>query len=178
MVRSLRENIFKKTLNISLVIFFIFFISAFFYSITHRVFYPFELNWLEGEMFLNSLRVLEGKTIYQEPSSEFITEIYPPVFYWIGSFFLFIFGEKIWALRLISLCSVVLLSYLIHRISIYEKKGIVASLAGISIFLAFYQVSGTWYDVARVDMLFLAITSWGLYFLSLHTLHKNKVPMK
>ena len=168
MTRSLRENIFKKTLNISLVIFFIFFISAFFYSITHRVFYPFELNWLEGEMFLNSLRVLEGKTIYQEPSSEFITEIYPPVFYWIGSFFLFIFGEKIWALRLISLCSVALLCYLIHRISIYEKKGIVASLAGISIFLAFYQVSGTWYDVARVDMLFFAITSWGLYFLSLH----------
>ena len=99
MVRSLRENIFKKTLNISLVIFFIFFISAFFYSITHRVFYPFELNWLEGEMFLNSLRVLEGKTIYQEPSSEFITEIYPPVFYWIGSFFLFISVSVVFSIR-------------------------------------------------------------------------------
>ena len=168
MARLLRENIFKNILNISLVIFFIIFVCAFFYSIAHRVFYPFELNWLEGEMFLNSLRVLEGKAIYQEPSSEFITEIYPPFFYWIGSFSLFIFGKNMLALRLISLCSVVLLIYLIHKISIHEKKGVATSLTGISIFLAFYQVSGTWYDVARVDMLFLAITSWGLYFLSFH----------
>jgi len=166
MVKISEENIINKSPKALSVIFLIIYGSIFIYCMSLRLFYPFEINWLEGEIFINTLRVFEGKDIYQNPASGFITEIYPPVFYWTGSVFFLIFGKNIWALRLISLCSFTLLIFLIQRISTQEKKGTTASLTAITIFVALYQANGTWYDVARVDMLFLCIAVTGLYFIS------------
>ncbi len=45
--------------------------------------YPFELEWLEGEMICHGLQVLQGLPVYGPPSSEFIAEIYPPVYYYV-----------------------------------------------------------------------------------------------
>ena len=45
--------------------------------------YPYELEWLEGEMICHGLQLLQGLPVYGPPSSQFIAEIYPPVYYYV-----------------------------------------------------------------------------------------------
>ena len=55
----------------------------FVYTSMNRIFYPFDLEWMEGGMLLHGLRVMEGKNLYVEPTSEFIPFIYPPLYSWL-----------------------------------------------------------------------------------------------
>ena len=64
----------------------------FLYTTLSRMFYPFDLEWMEGGMLVHGLRIMEGKQLYVEPSSEFIPFIYPPLYSWLLGIGGWIFG--------------------------------------------------------------------------------------
>ena len=45
-----------------------------------RVGYPLDLEWMEGGMLCHALRIMEGKALYAEPSVEFISFLYTPLY--------------------------------------------------------------------------------------------------
>src|SRR5690348_1839440 len=45
-----------------------------------RLFYPYDLEWMEGGMLCHALRLLEGKPIYAAPSVDFIPYLYTPLY--------------------------------------------------------------------------------------------------
>ncbi len=134
--------------------------ALFFYVALSRMAYPFEIETQEGETFLAALRVVEGKTLYPSPENEpfWVPTILAPLYYYLSGIGLRIIGAKIWIPRLISFLATLLISAMIMLIARRSGVGKTHSLAAGLLFLAFYPVSGQWYDVARVDMTFYALS--------------------
>src|SRR5574340_192041 len=61
--------------------------------VVKRINYPFELEWIEGEMVNQVHRLLHGDLIYQEPGIDFASFMYPPFYYYVASGVSIIFGD-------------------------------------------------------------------------------------
>ena len=139
----------------------------FLYTTLNRLFYPYDLEWMEGGMLLHGLRVMEGQPLYVEPSSEFIPFIYPPLYSWLLAL-----GGWLWELdypigRGISFCSTLLATGALIVIGRIEKVSWSISIAMGALFLSTYENSGTFMDVVRTDSLVLALLAWSLVFVRL-----------
>ena len=134
----------------------------FLYTSVNRIFYPFDLEWMEGGMLLHGLRVMEGKNLYVEPSSDFIPFIYPPLYSWFLAM-----GGWIWELdypigRGISFLSTLIATSALIIIGRIEKISWSICLSIGAMFLSTYENSGTFMDVVRTDSLALALLAWSL----------------
>src|SRR5262245_42816304 len=77
-------------------------IASFLYVALSRLFYPGEINFIEGVMMDHVLRLSRGEAIYVEPSLEFVPLAYMPGFTALGALLARAFGPALWELRLIS----------------------------------------------------------------------------
>lgn len=144
----------------------LYFILSYLFMVSKRLFYPFELEWLEGYFISAVLRVLHNKPIYPAPNHEFVPFLYPPLYYWLNGGLAKIFGVTGFVTaRLVSVSASFLSSLIIYKFIYRETGNKFCSFTGIALFLACYGLSDFWYDVARVDSLFLALSLWGLYLM-------------
>lgn len=154
-----------KFLKILVMFLSVYFILSFFIISLLRLTYPYDIEWMEGGMVEHVWRLINGMPIYTEPSVEFIPFIYTPVYFYLSAFLSKIFGVGYFPLRLLSFIStlvILLFIFLIVKNQTGSKKiGIISS----GLFAACYQLSGFWYDLARVDSLFLAFFVVSFYFL-------------
>lgn len=119
-----------------------------------RIQYPFELEWMEGCSVLHVQRILAGDKLYVEPSLNFTPFIYNPLYFYVSAGVSWVFGVGLFSLRAVSLLSSFGCMYLIYSIVANETDrwaGIVAA----GLFAATFRLSGAWFDLARVDSLFL-----------------------
>ena len=130
--------------------------GLFLYCLCFRVVYPFELDWIEGEIMCHVVRLLEGKSMYPPPSMEFVAEIYPPVYYYITALSTKIFGLGIPAGRVVSLAASLAVIVMLYCTIVRETGSHSFAGIGAGMFIGLYHVHGPWYDLARVDMLFFA----------------------
>ena len=143
------------------------FACLFMFCAVQRVAYPFELEWLEGEMICHGLQLLQGLQVYGPPSSQFIAEIYPPVYYYvIAAVFKLAGSVSFPLLRLVSVMSLAGILVLLYRIIRREEGSRATALLACGFFISFYEIHGPWYDVGRVDMLFFFFIVSGLYALA------------
>ena len=143
------------------------FACLFMYCAVQRVAYPFEIEWLEGEMICHGLQLLQGLQVYGPPSSQFIAEIYPPVYYYVTAAVFKLAGSVSFPLlRLVSVMSLAGILVLLYRSIRREEGSRATALLACGFFISFYEIHGPWYDVGRVDMLFLFFIVSGLYTLA------------
>jgi len=143
------------------------FACLFMYCAVQRIGYPFEIEWLEGEMICHGLQLLQGLQVYGPPSSQFIAEIYPPVYYYvIAAVFKLAGAVSFPLLRLVSVMSLAGILVLLYRIIRREEGTRTTALLACGFFISFYEIHGPWYDVGRVDMLFFFFIVSGLYALA------------
>ena len=131
-----------------------------------RVGYPFELEWMEGAVVDHVARVLEGQPLYVAPSVDFVPFIYTPFYYYVSAAVAGVTGLGFVPLRLVSFAASLACFGLIFLLARRESSG--SRLAGFiagALFAATYRSSGAWFDVARVDSLFLALVLAGLFLL-------------
>ena len=137
----------------------------FLYTTLNRLFYPYDLEWMEGGMLLHGLRVMEGQPLYVEPSSEFIPFIYPPLYSWLLGWSSFIFGLDYPVGRGISLIASLLATGALISIGRIEKLSWPICFSMGAFFLSTYENSGTFMDLVRTDSLVVALVGWSLVFL-------------
>lgn len=130
-----------------------------------RIGYPFELEWMEGGTVDHVRRVLEGKPLYTGPSLEFVPYIYQPLYFYVSALFSRVTGEGFAPLRLVSLLSSLGSFTLIYLFINRETRNRVAALLGMGLFAATFELGGAWFDLARVDSLFLFLLLAGAYLL-------------
>jgi hypothetical protein len=143
------------------------FLALFLYSVSVRLPYPFEIDWIEGEIVCHGLRMAQGLPIYTVPATEFVSELYPPVYYGIMAFFYLLADTYGFLIpRLISVACFAGILVLLYRITVKEggTKGTALLVSGF--FLSFYEIHGPWYDLARVDMLLYFLVVLGCYVLT------------
>jgi hypothetical protein len=133
-----------------------------------RIAYPFEIEWMEGAMLDNVHRVLAGTPIYARPSLDFVSFIYPPAYYYAVAAVALVVGPDFVALRLVSYLSAIAVFVLAYLFIERETRDKLAALVGAGLFAATFQIGGAWFDVGRVDSLFLAALVAGLFVLRFH----------
>jgi 4-amino-4-deoxy-L-arabinose transferase-like glycosyltransferase len=138
------------------------FIAMFFITALPRLLYPYDLDFLEDSMLMESLRIAQGQPVYVPPNADFNPHVYMPLFFWIGAVLFKIGGASLVLLRMISFGSTLATTILIYWIALRESRLKWIALACAGLFLAGYRINGFWYEVARVDPLFLALTVGGL----------------
>jgi len=123
-----------------------------------RVPYPFELEWLEGSVVDVVGRLLEGEPIYVKPSVEFASHGYTPLYYWVSAAVARLTGLGFLPLRLVSFASILGVFALLFAFAKRETDSTFAGLVAAGSFAATFREAGAWFDVARVDSLFLLLT--------------------
>ena len=122
-----------------------------------RINYPFDLEWCEGGTLGHIRVVLAGQHIYREPSFEFTPYIYPPLYYYVSALPSLVLGAGHLAPRLVSFVSILGCFVLLGRWVRDETDDPVAGVAAIGVLASVYQLTGFWFELARVDAFFLLL---------------------
>jgi hypothetical protein len=133
-----------------------------------RLHYPYELEWIEGSMVDNTARIMDGKPFWVEPSIEFTPHIYTPFYYYVAAFVAKFTGIGFFPLRLVSFISTILSALIIFQFVKKETWKKSAGLISASLFFAGYGATGFFYDLGRVDMLFLLLVLCSFYIIRLY----------
>ena len=141
------------------------FIMAFIVIAVMRINYPFELEWMEGGQLEHVVRILDGQEIYVEPSLEFIPYIYTPLYSYISAGVAEITGVSFFPLRLVSYVSVLFTFVVLFFLVKKETKSSYWGLMAAGLYAAMYKIGGFWFDIARVDSLFILFFIISIYYL-------------
>ncbi len=133
------------------------FAAAFVWVALSRVAYPFDLEWMEGAELTHSRELLAGRAIYRAPSADFIAFGYQPLYPAVVACLGRVFGLNPWTGRVVSIASTLVLASLVARVTVRETKSAFFGAMGAGLCLASYPVTGFWFDLVRVDSLFLAL---------------------
>lgn len=165
--RSINANIgsiLEMAIRTLLVVVCLGFVGAVIGVALARMTYPLPLEWMEGGMVLQVRRVLTGKPVYVAPNATFTPFLYPPLYYYMSAAVTSVLGLGFLPLRLVSLGAtlgcLVVIGLLVHR----ETDAVLPALVTIGLFAASYPLVDTWFDLARVDMLFLLLALQSLTF--------------
>ena len=149
------------------------FVGAAAYPLTYlllasqRLTFPLELEWMEGATVAHVQRILDGQPIYTQPSLEFVPFLYSPLYYYVSSLVASVAGNGFFALRLVSLVSSLGCLALIFAIVRRRVQSALGGTLAVCLFAATYPLTGSWFDLARVDSLFLLFLLAGAWtFLS------------
>ncbi len=147
-------------------------IASYLVVAVRRAGYPFALEWVEANTYLHVLQVLAGQPIYGPPSFDFVPMIYPPLYYYAAAPLAWATGQIMLAMRLVSLTASLAAFTAIFLIA--RGRGLPHgwSFVAVGLFAASYRMAGYWFDVARVDMLFLALLLLAIYAASVHAKHE------
>lgn len=139
------------------------FVGLYAYTSVQRLTFPFDLEWEEGAFVDHVQRLVQHQALYVPPTLDFIPFVYTPGYYYVSALAAMVGGVNVVTLRLMSiLCSFAafaVLTAFAHRERGSWREGI--TVAGL--FAATYVIGGAWFDVARVDSLFLLLTFGALY---------------
>ncbi|MBV9820099.1 MAG: glycosyltransferase family 39 protein [Solirubrobacterales bacterium] len=140
-------------------------LAAYLWVAAHDLGYPYELDWMEGGSVGLAGRVLSGHSLYVAPSLRFVGWAYPPLYYWLAAAVAKLTGLGFLPLRLVSAGSALAAMATLAWIVLRDTRDRLAALVAAGLFAATYRLSGAWFDVGRVDSLFLALTlvamAWG-----------------
>jgi hypothetical protein len=132
-------------------------VGVFLWIAVARCRYGFDLEWMEGGMVDHLERVVRGQALYVAPSVDFVTFLYNPFYYFAAVPFAWIFGVGYFPLRLLSLVSTLASVGLIFWIVWQATRARVPALVGAGFYAGTFALSGGWFDLARVDSLFVAL---------------------
>ncbi len=122
-----------------------------------RIRYPFDLEWCEGGIIGHIRMVLDGHQLYRVPSFDFTPYFYPPLYYYVSALPSLLLGLGHLAPRLVSFGSILGCFVLLGRWVRDETGDPVAGIAAIGVLSATYQITGYWFELARVDSFFLLL---------------------
>lgn len=147
------------------LLFTLLYFAFFLWAASRRLRYPFELEWIEGGFLVVLRRVLAGRPLYVPPSLDFVPFIYPPGYYYATALLAQVIGPTFYSLRIVSIVSsLVTMGVVMFWVYREGGRGWPALVAG-GFYAGTYRLSGTWFDVGRVDALFLAALWVGMYAL-------------
>ena len=139
------------------------YVLLFLFSATLRLIYPYEVEWNEGVVLDHAIRVLTGKPIYAAPSLDFAAFVYTPLYYYVTALLMKIGGVGLWSGRLISILATLLTAGIAGRIVQRETHSNFLAFSGIALYLAFYHITGFFYDIVRMDALALLLVVISVY---------------
>ncbi len=138
-------------------------ITAYIVIALSRLTYPFPFEWLESNSLIEVHRILAGRPLYPAPTISYVPDGYPPLYFAVSAALARVLGLSYVPLRLVSLASSLACFALLAQLIRRETASACAGLAASGLLAATYFASHIWFDVGRVDSLFLALSIAALY---------------
>jgi hypothetical protein len=139
------------------------FILLFLYTALRRMGYPFSFDQVEGGMVTSVWRVAHGDPLYTAPTRDFVPYLYAPLYFYLAAALGKIVGAGYIGLRLLSILGTVGSFAVIYAIIHGETRSSLAGIAGTGLFAACYLPLEGWFDVGRVDSLFVFLLLLAIY---------------
>ena len=139
-----------------------------------RLHYPFGFDWIEEGMLQSVGRLRAGMPLYGAPTVHFAPYLYTPLFFYLSALASHIFGrgyelgrgyefgQGYEALRAVSIASTLGCFAAVYALVFGETRRHWAALAAMGCFAGCYPLVGEWFDMGRVDMLYLLLVLCGL----------------
>lgn len=134
-----------------------------------RIRYPYHLEWMEGGCLQHVQRILAGEALYVPPSLEFTPYTYPPFYFYASAAVALLFGDGFLPLRLVSFLSSLGCFAILFLWVRRETGSAAAGLLAAGLFAATFRIGGAWFDLARIDSLFLVLLLAGAYLVRFGT---------
>lgn len=138
----------------------------FLFVVLSRIGYRYELEWTEGSILVQINHLLQGGSTYSAPTPEHVPYLYTPLYFWFGALASQAGGGFL-PLRIISLGATLLSMLLIFRWIFLTTRSKFSAALAVFLFASAFKPTGYWFDLARVDTLFLLFILLGLRFLFL-----------
>ncbi len=138
-------------------------IGAYLFVALSRLDYPFAVQPLEGNSLVEVHRILAGQSLYPAPTAKYVPDGYTPLYFYAAAGAARVLGVTYLPLRLVSVLSSLVCFALLARLVQRETGSLAAGTGAAGVFAATYFATDTWFDVGRVDSLFLALSIGGLY---------------
>lgn len=155
----------KEFLNLGLFSLSLIPVILFIFVIVNRIHLPFDLEWGEGAGINQIYRILSADKLYGEPTIGFAPLVYTPFYYWLSSIAGGIFGWVTWTARLISVLASVGAAGMIAWLVIKETRNALAGWLAGALYLACFALSDGFYDLVRVDSLYILLLLISFFFL-------------
>ena len=126
--------------------------------------YPFQLEWMEGSTIDIIQRIRNGLPVFTEPSIEYVPFTYTPFYFYVSAAVSLFTGVDFLPARLVSLLATLGTAAIIFQWIRKEAGSYIPALIGASLFFASYKITGRWFDIARVDSLFVMLSMAALYW--------------
>lgn len=130
-------------------------VAAVAWTVSRRIGFPYELEWLEGASLEHVRRIMNGGSLYVDPTPVFVPSIYTPLYFHIAAAVSSVFGLSFTTLRGLSLAASFgcfgLTAFIVRRETGCPRYAAFAALAHV----ATYHQSCTFFDIARIDMVFM-----------------------
>ncbi|HET9074158.1 MAG TPA: glycosyltransferase 87 family protein [Solirubrobacteraceae bacterium] len=123
----------------------------------HRLAYPYELDWLESGTVELVARALHGQGLYSPPSLAYVGFTYTPLYSYVAAAVAAVTGVGFLPLRIVSVASSLIIFV---TLAAYVRDVVgswVAGAVAAGVFAACYGLSGQFFDVGRLDSMFLAL---------------------
>lgn len=161
-------------------------VAVLYYIFWARLSYPLDLEWMESGVMITAKRAMEGAPLYATPTVDFASFCYPPLYPtlvgWLGR----VFGHSYTLGRALSvLAFTATFSLMLHatlravreaapllcgRGEPWRRRptpdAVAFALVSMAAVAVAYGWTGAWYDLVRIDTLFLALAVGGLYALA------------
>lgn len=132
--------------------------AACLYAIVGRLTYPYPLEWLEPDTPAIVARILSGLPLYCEPTIAYVSSMKTALYYYAVAAVSPAFGNTLLSGRLVSIASSFGVCLFIWTFVRREGGSWAWACFGVAFFLGAYHLSHDWYDIARLDSLFLLLT--------------------
>jgi len=146
---------FKKYSNILVFSITLIPLVLFLFIVWNRITLPFIFEWGESAGVNQINRILSGSRLYGQPSLEFAPLVYTPLYYYLAAGLSKLMNNPLLAGRLISLLSTIGSTGIIGVLIFRETKQALLAWVSAMAFLACFSLSGGFFDLVRVDALFV-----------------------
>jgi hypothetical protein len=130
-----------------------------------RASFPMQLEWVESGVLDSVDRLLAHKAIYVAPTHFFVPYLYTPLYYHVSAWICRLTGPGFAPLRWISIVSTLISFGLIFKLTQELTSSARAGLLAAGCFAGLYRASAGSFDIARVDMLYIALVLAAIYAL-------------
>lgn len=141
----------------------IWYIAVFVVVASLRASFPMQLEWVESGVLDTVERVVAHKSIYVAPTHLFVPYLYTPLYYHVGASVSRVAGLGFAPLRWLSTACTLICFGLIFRLTQQLSSSGRAGLLAAGCFAGLYRASSGSFDLARVDMLCIALMLAAIY---------------
>ncbi len=147
------------------------------YVAFRRITYPYDLDFIEDNMLMQAVQVSLGKPVYVPPNANFVPQVYMPLYTVLSGWIFKLIAPSYLTMRLLSFSATLFSAILIFLISRRLSNHTGIAFCAATLFLAGYRITGGWYELARVDALYIMLTLAGTALLIYGRENRFKLPI-